>query len=216
MDTRLKRVTVLLADDHQIVRTGIAAALSKYDIDVVGQAKVPEEVVPLFEQLAPDVVILDIRFGEKMTGFDVASKLVQMHPNARFVFFSQFDQLPLIKKTYEVGAFAFVNKDCDERELADAVVCARHGKVYFQPQIAERLARIQVLGEQSPFSLLTTRELSIAKQMATGMTIAEIAECHQLSIKTVSNTSIAIKEKLCVHRQAELTILAARHNLIDL
>lgn len=216
MNDKLKRTTVLLADDHQIVRTGIATALDKCGIEVVGQARATDEVVPMYQELGPDVVLLDMRFGEKMTGFDVAIDLLKADPNARIVFCSQFDQHTLIKRSYDIGALAFVNKDCEEGELADAVRHARDGKLYFQPQIADRMAKLQVRGEQTPFSALSERELEIAKLMAKGMTLAEIAENQKVSMKTAANASMAIKEKLGITRPAELTMLAAKHHLIDL
>lgn len=207
---------MLLADDHQIVRTGIATSLEKAGIDVVGQAKTAEEVVPMYQQLTPDVVLLDMRFGEKMTGFDVAADLLAADRKARIVFCSQFDQHTLIKRTYDIGALAFVNKDCEESELAAAVQHAREWKLYFQPSIADRMAKLQVRGEQTPFSSLNERELEITKLMAKGKTIAEIAEDQKLSVKTVANASMAIKEKLGITRPAELTMLAAKHHLIEL
>lgn len=216
MDKKQTGTTVLLADDHQIVRTGIATALTKSGICVVGQAKTAEEVLPLYLDLRPDVVLLDMRFGDKMTGFDVAASLLKTDRNARIVFCSQFDQHTLIKRIYDAGALAFVNKDCDETELADAVRHAHEGKLYFQPRIADRMAKLQVRGEQTPFSSLTEREVEIAKLMAKGMTIAEIAEDLKLSSKTVANASMSIKEKLRVSRPAELTMLAAKYHLIDL
>jgi DNA-binding NarL/FixJ family response regulator len=211
-----KRTTVMLADDHQIVRTGIAAALAKCGIEVIGQAKAAEEVVPLYRELKPDVVLLDMRFGDKMTGFDVAGALLRVDHNARIVFCSQFDQHTLIKRSYDIGALAFVNKDCEERELADAVRSARDGLLYFQPLIADRMAKLQVQGDKTPFSSLTAREFEIAKLMAKGGTLAEIAEQLRLSMKTVSIASTTIKEKLGISRAAELTMLALRHNVIDL
>lgn len=216
MDNKLTGTTVLLADDHQIVRTGIATALTKSGIRVVGQAKAAEEVLPLYMELRPDVVLLDIRFGERMTGFDVAASLLQADRNVRIVFCSQFDQYTLIKRCYAEGAFAFVNKDCDERELADAVFHARAGNLYFQPLIADRMAKAQVQGHRTPFSSLTTREFEIVRLMAMGHTLAEIAEQLKLSMKTVSVASTTIKDKLEITRPAELTMLALRHNIIDL
>lgn len=216
LNDELKRTTVMLADDHQIVRTGIAAALAKCGIEVIGQAKAAEEVVPLYRELKPDVVLLDMRFGDRMTGFDVASALLNVDRNARIVFCSQFDQHTLIKRSYDIGALAFVNKDCEERELADAVRSARDGLLYFQPLIADRMAKLQVQGDKTPFSSLTAREFEIAKLMAKGGTLAEIAEQLRLSMKTVSIASTTIKEKLGIGRTAELTMLALRHNVIDL
>lgn len=216
MINQARSTTVLLADDHHIVRTGIATALEKCGLVVAGQAKTPEEVVPLYLETKPDVVLLDMRFGDKMTGFDVAADLFKADPDVRIVFCSQFDQQTLIKRCYDLGALAFVNKDCEERELSDAVQHAREGHLYFQPEIANRMAKAQIQGDRTPFSVLSERDLEIARLIATGRTLAEIAEHMKLSMKTVATASIAIKEKLNVTRSAELTMLALRHNIIDL
>lgn len=216
MNNEPKGITVLLADDHQIVRTGIATALGKSGIRVIGQTDSAEKVVPLYVELRPDVVLLDIRFGDRMTGFDVADALFRTDRNAHIVFCSQFDQHTLIRRCYDMGALAFVNKNCEERELAEAVRHARDGNLYFQPLIADRMAKLQVQGHRTPFSALTERESEIARLMAKGQTLAEIAEDLKLSMKTVSIASITIKEKLGITRPAELTMLALRHNIIEL
>jgi two-component system invasion response regulator UvrY len=216
VNTEPQRIKVLLADDHQIVRTGIATSLEKAGISVVGQAKTAEEVVAMYFDLKPDVVLLDVRFGDRMTGFDVAVDLLSKDPGARIVFCSQFDQHTLIKRSYDIGAFAFINKDCEESELADAVCHARDRNLYFQPLIADRMAKVHVQGDQTPFASLSERELDIVKLMAKGRTLAEIAEELSMSMKTVANASTTIKDKLGISRPAELTMLALRHNIIEL
>ncbi|MCG2584807.1 response regulator transcription factor [Massilia sp. TS11] len=206
---------VLLADDHPIVMTGFAMSLKALGIEVVGQARTPEEAITMAEQFQPDVVVLDIRFGTELTGLDAAKALLARWPQTRIVFLSQFDQDSLIKETYRLGAKAFVTKDCDPAELAAAVRSAQEGKLYFMPQIAERLANLSVRGDDSPQSLLDERALAIFRLMAEGLTNAEIAEKLDLSTKTISNTSQSIKEKLGLHRQADLTRLAVKHGLIE-
>jgi DNA-binding NarL/FixJ family response regulator len=168
----------------------------------------------MYAQEKPDVLVLDIRFGTELTGLDAAQNVLKADPGARIVFLSQFDQDSLIKETYRLGAHAFVTKDCDPADLATAVRHAHEGKLYFPPQIAERLASIAVRGDVSPQSQLDERGLEIFKLMAEGLTNAEIAEKLNLSTKTISNTSQAIKEKLGVHRQANITLLAVKHGLI--
>lgn len=211
-----KPITVLLADDHPIVRAGFAMSLASYNIKVVGQAKSSVEVPEMYAELNPDVLVLDMRFGEQMTGIDVAIDLLKKHPDARVVFLSQFDQDTLIKRTYQVGTFAFVTKDCEPMELAEALQHAYERKLYFLPGVAKRLANLSVCGDRSPISALQERELEIFKLMAKGSTIAEIAQILNLSVKTVSNASLTIKEKLGVHRPAELTIMAVKYALIEL
>jgi two-component system, NarL family, invasion response regulator UvrY len=205
----------MLADDHPIVMTGFAMSLSEQGIDVVGQAKSPDEAVAMYKQEKPDVAVLDIRFGTELTGMDAAHQILKSQPNAKIIFLSQFDQDSLIKETYRLGAHAFITKDCDPAELANAVRLAHEGKLYFMPQIAERLASLAVRGDVSPQSQLDQRSMEIFKLMAEGLTNAEIAEKLDLSTKTISNISQAVKEKLGVHRQAYITKLAVKHGLIE-
>ncbi len=210
-----KPIRVMLADDHPIVMTGFAMSLSGFGMDVVGQAKTPQEAASMYAALQPDVLVLDIRFGEELTGLDAAQQILHKSPQANIVFLSQFDQDSLIKETYRLGARAFVTKDCDPAELATAVRRASGGERYFMPQIAERLADMSVRGDVSPQSQLDVRGLEIFKLMAEGLTNAEIAERLNLSTKTISNISQSIKEKLGVHRQAYITKLAVKHGLIE-
>ena len=215
MQSEQNSIRVLLADDHPIVMTGFAMSLSSLGMDVVGQAKTPDEASAMYAELKPDVLVLDIRFGTELTGLDAARGILAQFPAARIVFLSQFDQDSLIKETYRIGARAFVTKDCDPADLATAVRHAHADKLYFLPQIAERLANLSVRGDVSPQSQLDPRGLEIFKLMAEGLTNAEIAEKLNLSAKTISNISQAVKEKLGVHRQAYITRLAVKHGLIE-
>jgi two-component system invasion response regulator UvrY len=210
-----KPIRVMLADDHPIVMTGFAMSLAAEGMDVVGQAKTPDEALAMYAEHKPDVAVLDIRFGTELTGLDAAQQILKADPRAKIVFLSQFDQDSLIKETYRIGAHAFVTKDCDPADLAAAVLQAHRGKLYFPPQIAERLASLAVRGDVSPQSQLDERGLEIFKLMAEGLTNAEIAEKLNLSTKTISNISQSVKEKLGVHRQAYITKLAVKHGLIE-
>jgi two-component system invasion response regulator UvrY len=210
-----KPIRVMLADDHPIVMTGFAMSLAAEGMDVVGQAKTPDEALAMYAEHKPDVAVLDIRFGTELTGLDAAQQILKADPRAKIVFLSQFDQDSLIKETYRIGAHAFVTKDCDPADLAAAVQQAHRGKLYFPPQIAERLASLAVRGDVSPQSQLDERGLEIFKLMAEGLTNAEIAEKLNLSTKTISNISQSVKEKLGVHRQAYITKLAVKHGLIE-
>jgi DNA-binding NarL/FixJ family response regulator len=211
----MKKIRVMLADDHPIVMTGFAMSLQGQGLDVVAQARTPEEALAQYQQLQPDVIVLDIRFGEQMTGLDVAKQILAQTPSAAIVFLSQFDQDSLIKETYRLGGRAFMTKDCDPADLAAAVRRAHDGELYFLPHIAERLANLSVRGDASPQSQLDERALEIFTLMAEGLTNAEIAEKLDVSTKTISNISQAVKEKLGVHRPAYITRLAVKHGLIE-
>ena len=208
-------IRVMLADDHPIVMSGFAMSLEGEGMHVVAQVKTPQEALEHYAQLLPDVLILDIRFGAQLTGLDAAKQVLAQFPKARLIFLSQFDQDSLIKEAYRLGARAFVTKDCDPSELALAVSRAHAGELYFMPSIAERLANLSVRGDASPQSLLDERELAIFVSMAEGLTNAEIAEKLDLSTKTISNISQSVKERLGIHRPADITRLAVKHGLIS-
>ncbi|NVD71154.1 response regulator transcription factor [Duganella sp. BJB1802] len=205
----------MLADDHPIVMTGFAMSLEGQGLHVVAQARTPEEALEQYQRHKPDVAVLDIRFGEQLTGLDVARQILAHAPDAAIVFLSQFDQDSLIKETYRLGGRAFMTKDCDPADLAAAVRRAHDGELYFLPHIAERLANLSVRGDLSPQSQLDERALEIFTLMAEGLTNAEIAEKLDVSTKTISNISQAVKEKLGVHRPAYITRLAVKHGLIE-
>ncbi|MYM96381.1 response regulator transcription factor [Duganella vulcania] len=211
----MKKIRVMLADDHPIVMTGFAMSLEGQGLHVVAQARTPEEALEQYQRHKPDVAVLDLRFGDQLTGLDVAKQILAQAPDAAIVFLSQFDQDSLIKETYRLGGRAFMTKDCDPADLAAAVRRAHDGELYFLPHIAERLANLSVRGDASPQSQLDERALEIFTLMAEGLTNAEIAEKLDVSTKTISNISQAVKEKLGVHRPAYITRLAVKHGLIE-
>jgi len=214
-DADARVIKVLLADDHPIVMAGFAMSLENFGLVIIGQAKTPQDAVAMYSAQPADVVILDIRFGAQLTGLDAAKQIWQSHPKARIIFLSQFDQDSLIKEAYRMGASAFVTKDCEVAELVMAVRRAHAGELYFMPAIAERLANLSVRGDASPQSLFDERELAIFTLMAEGLTNVEIAEKLALSSKTISNVSQSIKERLGLHRPAEITKLAVKHGLVS-
>lgn len=212
---KTKLIRVLLADDHPLIMTGFAMALADHGVEVVGQVGTPEEVVQKYRELIPDVLVLDIRFGTSLTGFDAAKEVFSKFPNANIVFLSQFDQDILIKESYRLGGRAFVTKACDPKQLAVAIQSACNGEQYFLPEVAQRLAQMAIRGDMSPQSQLDAREIEIFTLMAQGLTNAEIADKLNLSPKTISNTSQMVKEKLGIHRAADITLMAVKHGLIE-
>lgn len=208
-------IKVLLADDHPLILEGLKAALTKRGMRVVGDTGSADEVIGRFRQLRPDVLVLDLRFGQGPTGLDVARGLLSKEPEARIVFYSQFDQDEVIREAYRLGASAYITKNQPPDVLAEAIKEAARGKTYFVPAIAERLALLGVRGDESPRSRLDARETEIFVQLANGLTNNEIAVRMSLSSKTIGVIAQAIREKLGVQRAAEMTRLAVRYGMID-
>lgn len=211
----MQAVRVLLADDHPLIIEGLTIALRRLGLDVLGHVGTANAVKPIFHQLRPDVLVLDVRFGPGPTGLDLAREILEENPRARIVFYSQFDQDEVIREAYRIGGSAFVTKDTPPEALAEAIVDASKGKTRFLPIIAERLALLGVHGDESPRARLDPREIEVFVQLARGQTNNEIAESMQLSTKTISTIVQAVKEKLGAHRAAELTRLAVRHGMIE-
>lgn len=208
-------IKVLLADDHPLILEGLRAALSKRGMRIVGETGSADEVLGRFRQCRPDVLVLDLRFGHGATGLDVARDLLSQLPEARIVFYSQFDQDEVIREAYRLGASAYITKDQAPDVLAQAITEAARGKTYFVPVIAERLALLGVRRDDSPRTRLDPREAEVFVQLANGFTNNEIAEQMSLSSKTIGVIAQAIREKLGVQRTAEMTRLAVRYGMID-
>lgn len=210
-----KSIRVVLADDHPLLLSGFARSLADYGIEVIGQTGTPEDAVNKYRELVPDVLVLDIRFGEKLTGLDAAKEVLKQFPDAHIVFLSQFDQDSLLKEAYRLGGRAFITKSCDPAQLAAAIARVHTGELYFLPQVAERLANLAIRGDTSPQALLEAREVEVFKLMAQGLTNVEIGARLGLSPKTISNISQTVKEKLGIHKAADITRLAVKHGLIE-
>ena len=211
----MARVRILIADDHPLIIEGITAALRRLGFEVVGHVEIASAVVKKYIETKPDVLVLDVRFGPGPTGLDIAKLLLAQRPRARIVFYSQFDQDEIIREAYRLGGAAFITKNSPPEALANAIHEVHAGKTYFLPQIAERLALLGVRGDESPRARLEPREVEVFSQMACGLTNNEIAERMSLSPKTISTISQAIKEKLGLHRAADLTRLAVKHGMLE-
>ena len=215
----MSNIRVVIADDHPLIIEGLGSALLRYGVEVGGYVCTAPEVIAKYNEIKPDVLILDVRFGEGANGLDVARELLIDSPDARIVFYSQFDEDELVQEAYRMGGAAFITKNIIPSVLADAIRQVHEGrktkKPFFLPGIAERLALLGVRGDDSPQAKLERRELEVFKLMAQGLTNVEIAERMNQSPRTISTISQHIKETLGVHRPADVTRLALKHLLIE-
>ncbi len=208
-------IRVLLADDHALVRAGFVSLLKDLGAEVIGEADKVADIIPKYRSLRPQVVMLDIRFGETQTGIDAAEALLKEFPDANVVFLSQFDQNTLITRTYQLGGKAYLTKDCDSSDVVAALNNAAEGKTYYMPRVAQLIAELHVHGDRSPQALLSARDLEIFKRIARGMTLDEISKELGIHAKTVGNASLAMKTAFNIERQADFTFLAIRSGLIQ-
>ncbi len=209
------KVRVLIADDHPLLATGVSAALVSHGIETVATVTRLEDLRKTFESKRPDVVILDIRFTpEEPSGIEAARDLLEHHPNARVVFYTQFDDDQIMDEAYRVGGKVFVLKGANAKQLAAAVVHAAANETpFFPPNVAERLALMRVRGNQTPQSRLEPREYSVFAMLAYGFSHVEMGQRLDVSTKTIASIIDAIKSKLRIETPADLHALAIRYQV---
>lgn len=208
-------IRILIADDHPLIIEGLTLSLEKRGIKVACHALAVEESVQQYCECKPDVVIMDVGFGPGANGLDAARAIIDIDPDARIVFYTQYDQDEIVREAYRLGGRGFVPKVQPTDLLADVIAQVQQGKIHFLPEIAERLALIGVRGDDSPRAKLDAREFDVFRRLAEGQTIEEIAGELSLSRKTISLVVQSVKDKLNVQRAADITRLAIRHHIIE-
>ncbi|MDX1594600.1 MAG: response regulator [Gammaproteobacteria bacterium] len=210
-------ITVLLVDDHELVRTGIRFVLeAEQDIDVVAEASSGEAAI---ERLRtgdlPDVVILDINMPG-IGGIETLHRLIHSHPELRLIVLSVQGNDPYPSKLLQMGAMGYLTKGCPANELVQAVRTVAGGQRFLSADVAQKLALTLLPGKnKSPIEGLSQREVQVLLMVIEGCGIQEIAERLCVSPKTVGTYRHRLYEKLDVSNDVELTHVALRHGVCD-
>jgi len=194
-----KVITVLLVDDHAVVRQGVRAFLeARAEFVVIGEAGSGKEAVKLTEQHIPDIVLMDLIMPE-MDGVEATRQVKNISPRTQIVVLTSYHEDENIFPALEAGAISYILKDVDLDELAEAIQKAARGEVTLHPRVAARI--IQELhsarrGETNPFTELTNREMEVLKLIANGLRNSEIAGQLVISEHTVRGHVSNILSKL--------------------
>lgn len=215
MSKDIARISVLLVDDHAVVRAGYRTLLESYpEIEVVAEVDSGEAAYREFINLDPDIVIMDLSLPG-IGGLEAIRRIVARKSDARILVFSMHEDTAFVEQALHAGARGYIGKSSAPNVLVEAVTQLAGGNVYLDPDIAQRLAVQKIKGPSSPFARLSTREFEIFRLLAEGISINDIARRLSLSYKTVANYTTQIKNKLEVDSVAELARLAIRHGLVD-
>ncbi|MGH8119614.1 MAG: response regulator [Gammaproteobacteria bacterium] len=210
-----KKIRVLLADDHAVVRAGYRVLLQNTDdIEVVAEADSGERACRAFADLQPDVVVMDLTMPG-IGGLEAIRRMVARDPNARILVFSMHEDTVFVEQSLQAGAQGYITKSSAPEILVEAIRELASGKSHIDTEIVQRLAFQKARGKDSPFMNLSTREFEIFCLLAEGLNTSEIAKRLSLSYKTIANYSTQIKSKLHVSTVAEIARLAIRHNIIN-
>jgi two-component system response regulator NreC len=217
----MKKIKVLIVDDHTLVRAGIRSLLMLVeDIEVVGEASDGKESLIKTRQLKPDVVLMDLAMPV-MGGLEATRRLKKEFPGIKVLALTQYDDSEYVIPIIEAGACGFITKMSAFSELAAAIEAVYRGESYLSSTAATALVeeyqqKIPAEGEQDPYQQLTDREREVLKLVAEGHTSREIAEMLVVSPKTVEWYKSSLMNKLNIHSRTDLIKFAIRKRVITL
>jgi DNA-binding NarL/FixJ family response regulator len=205
------KITVLLVDDHSLVRRGFRRILEDDpDITVVAEAADGTEAIRLTQELHPRVIVMDCAMP-RMNGLQATRKILQREPQALVLMLSMHPEDTLVRQALEAGARGYILKNAVDLELGAAIRRVAAGETVLDSQLARPAA---LKGERS--SGLTQRELEILQMIVAGKSAKEIASALDLSVNTVSVHRANIMDALGIHKTAELVTYAIRNGLVNL
>lgn len=211
-------ITVLLVDDHEMVRMGLASFLSTEEgIEVVGEASSGREGVKLAAEKKPDIVLMDLVMKE-MDGVEATREVLKVHPRAKVIVLTSFHDDDKVYPAVEAGAFSYLLKTARAQEIAQAIRQVYQGQSVFEAEVAGKLMnRFRTGGEKQrlPHEQCTARELEVLRLIGEGKTNQEIADQLYIGIKTVKTHVSNILSKLGVEDRTQAAIYAHRHGLSE-
>jgi DNA-binding NarL/FixJ family response regulator len=211
----MKRIRILLADDHAVVRQGFKMILSaEKDMEIVGEAGNGREAVEQAEQLRPDIVVMDVAMPE-LNGIEATRRLAASMPHTRVIALSMHKDSVYVREILRAGARGYLLKDSGAGDLVSAIRAVASGESYLSPAVSNAVLDDYRRHVTNPIDLLTSREREVLQMLAEGKTNKEIAVVLNLSVYTVDAHRGRIMEKLNVHSINELVRFAVRNGLID-
>ncbi len=210
-------IKVLLVDDHEMVRIGLAAVLStEDDIEVVGEASGGQEGIRLAMEYKPDVVLMDLVM-EGMDGIETTRRLLQQHSDCKVIVLTSFIDDEKIYPVIEAGAFSYLLKTSRAAEIAQAIRSAVKGQSVLESQVASKLMNRFRAPKQAaqPHEELTEREMEVLRLIAAGKSNQDVADELFIGVKTVKFHVTNILAKLGVEDRTQAAIYAYKHGLVE-
>ncbi len=219
------RTTVILADDHAVMRSGIRAFLEQHDgIDVLAEASDGREAIALANKLAPDIILMDIGMHE-MNGVEATSQIHAADPKIGVIALTMHSDERYVVGMFDAGARGYLLKTCESDELIRAIDAVMLGRSYVTSDVAHVLVRRQVAGGRAPAergvgppapSVLTPKEREVLQLIAEGITTKEISARLGVAIKTAETHRTNLMRKLGLHSIAAITRYAIREGVATL
>ena len=215
----MKRIRILLADDHNVMRRGLRLLLeSQPEFEVVAEAADGKQAVEQALAVRPDVVVMDIAMP-LLNGTEAAQRITESLPGTALVILSMHSDEGYVLRALKAGARGYLLKDSAEGDLIQAIKIVNQGKAFFSPEISRMMAEdyvreIRTRGLADSYELLTPREREILQLLSEGRSNKDIASMLNLSLYTVETHRRNLQEKLNLHSLAELILYSVRKGLI--
>jgi two-component system nitrate/nitrite response regulator NarL len=216
MTKAMKRIRVLLVDDHPVVRRGLAACLNRHEqIDLLGEAANGIEALELAKALRPDVVVTDVEMP-KMDGPSFTTELLREVPSARVLVLSVHSQSGHVLRMMQAGAAGYMLKDSEPADLVRGIETIARGEPFFSGDLAQLTLNQVVRGSANGTAALTAREREVLVRISEGLSNKEIASTLNLGVRTVETHRERAMKKLNIHSVAGLTKFALMQGWVSL
>ena len=208
-----RKIRVLLADDHKILRQGVRMLIdSQSDMEVVGEAKTGREAIEEARRLKPDVVVMDVSMPE-LNGIEGTRQICDEMKHTRVLALSMHKDAVYVREILRAGARGYLLKDSEDDDLVRAIRCIHRGEAFLSPAISDAVLSDYRKHVSNPVDLLTSREREILTMVADGKTNKEIANALNLSVYTVESHRGSVMEKLNLHNTGDIVRFALRNGL---
>ena len=209
-----QKVTIVLVDDHAVVRAGVRRLLEQETLfEVIGEAESGEKAYKIFGELKPDVMVMDLSMPG-MGGLESIRRILMRHERARILVLSMHEDLSFANQALKLGAKGYLIKNALGDDLVKSIQMVARGEIFLSDEIAKKMAMQSISGTEDPIDELSAREFEIFRLLAEGLEIDAIAATLNISSKTVSNYQTMIKQKLNINTAVELIRYAIKTGVI--
>ena len=209
-----KKTTIVLVDDHAVVRAGVRRLLEQEPLfEVIGEAESGEKAYQILAELKPDVMVMDLSMPG-MGGLEAIRRILMRYEKAKILVLSMHEDLSFANQALKLGAKGYLTKNTLADDLVKSIETVTQGDVFLSDEIAKKMAMQSISGNQDPVHELSAREFEIFRLLAEGLDIEAIASTLNISSKTVSNYQTMIKQKLNINTPIELIRYAIKVGII--
>jgi two-component system response regulator NreC len=219
LNHKTHKISLLIADDHGVVRKGLRLLLEQYEeLVVIGEAADGREAVRLTEELKPDIVIIDVAMP-LLNGIDAAAQVLKNDANRGVIILSMHADEEYVLRALEVGVKGYLLKETAEQDLLRAIKVVSQGRPFFSSAITETLLEdymrvVKQQGLSNTYELLTSREKEVLQLLAEGKSNKEVSTVLDLSLYTVESHRTNLMHKLNLHNTAEIVLYAVQKNIV--